>query len=57
MAEMLRYGAFARFVSLPQGARTEELLATYADGVLESRVPVDDADTQPRKIPVQRAGA
>lgn len=53
----LHYGSFARSVSLPQGARTEELVATYADGVLEIRVPLDDAETQPRKIPVQRAGA
>lgn len=51
------YGSFARSLALPQGARADELKATYADGVLEIRVPMDGDAPQSRKISVQRAGS
>ena len=35
-----RYGSSFRTVTLPQGARENEITATYANGILEVRVPV-----------------
>lgn len=34
-----RYGSFSRTVSLPPGAREEDVTASYKDGVLEVRAP------------------
>jgi HSP20 family protein len=34
------YGSFSRVVPLPEGAKVEEVTATFADGVLEVSVPV-----------------
>jgi HSP20 family protein len=36
-----RYGSFYRAVPLPTGAKEEEVAATYKDGILEVRIPVD----------------
>lgn len=49
------YGSFSRAVTLPAGARTEDIKATYTDGVLELRMPLTNVESPPRKIPVQRA--
>ena len=49
-----RYGSFARSVRLPVGAQSQEVAATYEDGVLEVKVPIATAATTPTKIPVQR---
>jgi HSP20 family protein len=38
------YGSFQRSLLLPPGAKTDRVKATYTDGILEVRVPVD-ADT------------
>jgi len=44
-----RYGTFTRAVGLPQGTDESKIAASYADGVLEVRVPkVEEA--KPRKI-------
>lgn len=49
------YGSFERTMPLPSGATDDDVTATYTDGILEIRVPVDrDADTT-RRIPVDRA--
>ncbi|CAN7377761.1 Hsp20/alpha crystallin family protein [Arthrobacter sp. LjRoot14] len=37
-----RYGSFARSVSLPPGAREEDVTASYKDGVLEVRAPAPE---------------
>ncbi|HET6699580.1 MAG TPA: Hsp20/alpha crystallin family protein [Nocardioidaceae bacterium] len=51
------YGSFRRTVSVPRGVQPEDVTATYADGVLEIRVPADTGrDAQARMIPVQRKG-
>ena len=34
-----RYGSFSRSITLPAGAREEDITATYKDGVLEVRAP------------------
>lgn len=50
------YGSFRRSVSLPAGADADAITASYADGVLEVRVPMTREEKAPsKKIPVQRA--
>ena len=39
----MRYGTFERDVLLPEGATAEDVSASYADGILEVRVPVPKA--------------
>ena len=51
-----RYGSFSRSMRLPRSATTDEVKATYTDGVLEVRVHMRKADQPtPTKIPVQRS--
>ena len=50
-----RYGSFTRTVSLPTGATEKDVKATYKDGILEVRVPIDKAAAESKKIPIQRA--
>lgn len=50
-----RYGSFARSVRLPAGASASDVKATYADGILEVRIPIDTEDAQAHKIPVARS--
>jgi HSP20 family protein len=49
-----RYGRFERALPLPAGADVEDVVASYADGVLEVRVPVRAAVKETAKIPVSR---
>jgi HSP20 family protein len=49
-----RYGSFTRVVPMPAGATEKDVKATYKDGILEVRVPVDRAAAEATKIPVQR---
>ncbi|MGW6530366.1 Hsp20/alpha crystallin family protein [Streptomyces venezuelae] len=50
-----RYGAFARAVRLPAGARGDEATADYKDGLLTVRVPVPEMKSGTRTIPVQHS--
>jgi HSP20 family protein len=49
------YGAFARSVRLPAGASETDVKATYMDGILEVRIPIDSAEVEAKKIPVARS--
>jgi HSP20 family protein len=49
-----RYGSFSRVVSLPAGATEADVKATYHDGILEVRIPVDRQTAQQTKVPVVR---
>ncbi len=49
-----RYGAYRRTCSLPAGARPDDITATYDDGILEVRIPIDDDEAASSKIPVER---
>lgn len=49
-----RYGSFTRSVGLPAGATEDDVRATYNDGILEVRVPIDTVEAKARKIPVAR---
>jgi HSP20 family protein len=48
------FGAFERTLPLPSGSNTEELKATYADGILEIRVP-GGAKRPTQRVPVEAA--
>jgi HSP20 family protein len=50
-----QYGSFSRSVPLPVGASDEDIKATYKDGILEVRIPVDAQKAEARKVPVQRS--
>ena len=49
------YGHFQRSLTLPQGVKSDEISASFVDGVLTVRVPKAD-EVKPRKIAVA-AGA
>ncbi len=49
------YGSFRRSVALPRGAQADKIVASYTDGVLEVRVPVETAGSPSVKIPVKHA--
>lgn len=53
----VRYGSFVRSVQLPGHAKEGDVTASYADGVLEVRVPREVGTSEQRRIPVQRAKA
>jgi HSP20 family protein len=48
------YGYFSRVISLPAGARQSDVKATYHDGILEVRLPVDHTKSEATKVPVSR---
>ena len=51
------YGSFYRAVPLPEGAKLEDVKATFTDGVLEVSVPLPaKATVQPRTVPIEEAG-
>lgn len=47
-----RHGTFSRTVGLPEGVDEEAIVADYANGVLEVRVP-KPAEAKPRRIQVR----
>jgi HSP20 family protein len=49
-----RYGSFVRTIDLPAGCSEQDVNATYKDGILEVRVPIDEASAKARKIQIQR---
>jgi len=49
------YGSFDRLVRLPAVATEEDITATYNDGILEVRIPIDDTRDGAKKITVSRA--
>jgi HSP20 family protein len=51
------YGAFTRSVVLPQGAREDDITATYADGILIVKVGVAEAQAEARRVPVTTPAA
>lgn len=49
-----RYGAFERFVPLPEGAVVADAVAAFKDGVLEVKVPLGAAPTpEVRRLPIE----
>jgi HSP20 family protein len=50
-----RYGSYVRSVPLPVGATEDDVKASYKDGILEVRIPVDAKAAEAKKIPIQRS--
>jgi HSP20 family protein len=51
----IRYGSFTRTIPLPAQAKEEDVSATYKDGILEVRAPIDQSKTQPSRIPIKKS--
>jgi len=49
-----KYGAFTRTMPLPAGATEDDVKATYKDGILEVRVPIDRARHEARRVDITR---
>ena len=49
------YGSFRRTLELPRTADPDKITASYSDGVLEVRVPMETEEGPSVKIPIQRA--
>ncbi len=49
------YGSFSRTVQLPVGATDKDVKATYKDGILEVRIPIDRKQAEAKKILIERA--
>ncbi|HVC69163.1 MAG TPA: Hsp20/alpha crystallin family protein [Acidimicrobiales bacterium] len=49
-----RYGHFERTMALPVGTTEEDVKATYENGILEVRVPIDGEKAEARKVPITR---
>lgn len=52
-----RYGAFYRFIPLPEGANAEQARAKFENGVLEIDVPVSKQESGRRQIPVEASSS
>jgi HSP20 family protein len=48
------YGSFSRTVPLPAGVSKADIEATYKDGILRVRVPIDKNQPEASRIPVHR---
>jgi HSP20 family protein len=51
----IRYGSFSRILPLPANASEDDIKATYKDGILEVRAPIDESTAKPSKIPISRS--
>jgi HSP20 family protein len=51
------YGRFYRAIPLPEGAQAENAKAEFRNGVLEVTIPVEEAKSNRRQIPIQSGGA
>jgi HSP20 family protein len=49
------YGSFSRSVSLPAGTTEDKVKATYSDGILEVRIPINDTEAKAQRIPIARS--
>lgn len=49
-----RYGSYSRTIPLPAGATDQDVKATYQDGILEIRVPLDRGKAETKQIPIGR---
>jgi len=49
-----RYGSFSRSIALPAGATEEDVKATYENGILEVRVPVNGEKARARKVAITK---
>jgi HSP20 family protein len=52
-----RYGQFYREIPLPEGANAEQAKANFKDGVLEVVVPMPEASSKRRTIPIETSSS
>ena len=50
----IRYGSFSRILPLPANAKEDDIKASYKDGILEVRAPIDETAAKPSRIPITR---
>jgi len=50
------YGKFSRSISLPQGVKSDQIAASFRDGVLEVTVPKAE-EVRPRKVAIEVGSA
>jgi HSP20 family protein len=50
----IRYGSFSRVLPLPPNTKEDDIKASYKDGILEVRVPVEEGAPKASKIPITR---
>lgn len=50
------YGRFSRLIPLPENARIDQARANFRNGVLEVAVPVPEAESRRREIPIGTSG-
>lgn len=48
------YGSFYRAITLPPDVRESDVHATYKDGILEVRMPIDGKQAEATKVEVER---
>ena len=48
------YGSFRRSVTLPRGAKEEDVDASYAKGILTVSIGLGDTETSAKKIEVKK---
>jgi HSP20 family protein len=48
------YGSFTRMVPLASSVSEKDVKASYRDGILEVRVPIDKKEAKTKKIPIER---
>ena len=49
-----RYGSFTRKVRIPTGTSASDVKATYANGILEVRVPIKSAESKAQQVAIER---
>ena len=49
-----RYGSFQRSIALPEGVKADDVTATYADGVLEVRLPKRAVESHRSTVPITK---
>lgn len=49
-----RYGSFRRTMTVPPGVETDDVSASYVDGILEIRVPINGEEAAKTKVAVTR---
>ena len=49
------YGSFSRVLRLVPGTKQDDVTATYKDGILEIRLPVDTEQTSVKKIAITKS--
>jgi HSP20 family protein len=51
----IRYGSFSRVLPLPAKTKEEDIKASYKDGILEVRAPLEESAPKPSRIPISRS--